>query len=320
MRCLWISLLFVLGVVCGGCASDDDDGTDTPILRFVFVTHGQASDPFWSVVQRGALDAAQHTGTRVLYQAPESFDLVTISQLIDAALASQPDGLVVSIPDADALEAALMSAREAGVPIVSINSGGEHAQRLGSLLHVGQSEYEAGYQGGLRLSAVGATNALCINQEVGNLALDERCRGFTDALESQGSSVEMLAVELGDPTESTQRILAALRSDPSIDALMTLGPTGALPCLRALEDIDNPGINFATFDTSPEILDAIESGTILFAIDQQQYMQGYLPVVLLALYHRNENLLAHESLQTGPGFITRSNVGRLKELTARGTR
>ncbi len=320
MRCLWIPLLFVLGVVCGGCASDDDAGTDAPILRFVFVTHGQASDPFWSVVQRGALDAAQHTGTRVLYQAPESFDLVTMSQLIDAALASQPDGLVVSIPDADALEAALMSAREAGVPIVSINSGGEHAQRLGSLLHVGQSEYEAGYQGGLRLSAVGATNALCINQEVGNLALDERCRGFTDALESQGSSVEMLAVELGDPTESTQRIIAALRSDPSIDALMTLGPTGALPCMRALEEIDNPGINFATFDTSPEILNAIESGAILFAIDQQQYMQGYLPVVLLALYHRNENLLAHESLQTGPGFITKSNVGRLKELTARGTR
>ena len=320
MRCLWISLLFVLGVVCGGCASDDDAGTDTPILRFVFVTHGQASDPFWSVVQRGALDAAQHTGTRVLYQAPESFDLVTMSQLIDAALASQPDGLVVSIPDADALEAALMSAREAGVPIVSINSGGEHAQRLGSLLHIGQSEYEAGYQGGLQLSAVGATNALCINQEVGNLALDERCRGFTDALEGQGNSVEMLAVELGDPTESTQRILAALRSDPSIDALMTLGPTGALPCLRALEEINSPGITFATFDTSPEILNAIESGAILFAIDQQQYMQGYLPVVLLALYHRNENLLAHESLQTGPGFITRSNVGRLKELTARGTR
>lgn len=319
MRWFLICWLLVVGVVGGGCASNDA-GTDTPPLRFVFVTHGQASDPFWSVVQRGALDAAQHTGTRVLYQAPESFDLVTMSQLIDAALASQPDGLVVSIPDADALEAGLMSAREAGIPVVSINSGGEHSSRLGSLLHVGQSEYEAGYQGGLRLFEAGATNALCINQEVGNLALDERCRGFTEALESQGSSVQMLAVELGDPTESTQRILAALRSDPSIDALMTLGPTGALPCLHALEEIDNSGITFATFDTSPEILNAIESGTILFAIDQQQYMQGYMPVVLLALYHRNENLLAHEYLQTGPGFITQSNVGRLKELTARGTR
>ena len=319
MRWFLICWFFVLGVVAGGCASDDA-GTDTPPLRFVFVTHGQASDPFWSVVQRGALDAAQHTGTRVLYQAPESFDLVTMSQLIDAALASQPNGLVVSIPDADALEAGLTSAREAGIPVVSINSGGEHSPRLGTLLHVGQSEYEAGYQGGLRLAAEGITNALCINQEVGNLALDERCRGFSEALESQGSSVQMLAVELGDPTESTQRILAALRSDPTIDALMTLGPTGALPCLRALEEIDNPEIIFVTFDTSPEILDAIESGTILFAIDQQQYMQGYLPVVLLALYHRNENLLAHEYLQTGPGFITKNNVGRLKELTARGTR
>ena len=319
MRFKFILLGTVL--LCAGCGDVSESDVTEERLRFVFVTHGQASDPFWSVVQNGAQDAARHVGVRVEYQAPESFDMVTMAQLIDAVLASRPDGLVISIPDADALTEPLRDAQEAGVPVISINSGGEHAQRLGALLHVGQSEYDAGYRGGERMVSAGATRALCINQEVGNLALDQRCAGFAAAMTDKGAEVEMLAVELADPTESTQRILAALRSDPAIDALMTLGPTGAVPCLRALEEANREGeVLFATFDVSPEILAGIESGSINFAIDQQQYMQGYLPVVLLALYRRNENLPAHESLYTGPGFVTSENVARLKALTRQGTR
>lgn len=313
---LWAVTGWLAG--CGGRAVDSE-GED--LLRFVFVTHGQASDPFWSVVQNGAQDAARQLRIRVDYQAPESFDMVTMGQLIDAVLASNPDGLVVSIPDASALESALMQAVSAGVPFISINSGGEHAERLGALLHVGQSEYEAGYQGGLRMAEAGGTYALCINQEVGNLALDQRCAGFAAAMEESGAAVNVLAVELADPTESEQRILAALRADPDINALMTLGPTGAVPTLQALEEAGRAGeILFATFDVAPAILAGIEAGSVLFAIDQQQYMQGYMPVVLLSLYLRNDNLLAHQSLYTGPGFITADNVDRLRILTQQGTR
>ena len=313
-------LLVVMGWLAG-CAGQPAESEGEESLRFVFVTHGQASDPFWSVVQNGAQDAARHVRVRVDYQAPESFDMVTMGQLIDAVLASNPDGLVVSIPDASALEGVLMDANHAGVPFISINSGGEHAERLGALLHVGQSEYEAGYQGGVHLAAAGATRAVCINQEVGNLALDQRCAGFATAMEEAGAEVDVLAVELADPTESEQRILAALRADPNIDALMTLGPTGAIPTLQALEAADRSGdILFATFDIAPEILAGIEDGAVLFAIDQQQYMQGYMPVVLLSLYLRNENLLAHQSLHTGPGFVTAENVDRLRTLTQQGTR
>ncbi len=317
---LVVTTLFT-GIYSGCGGTSGEQAATEERLRFVYVTHGQASDPFWSVVQNGAQDAGRHVGVRVEYQAPESFDMVTMAQLIDAALASRPDGLVVSIPDADALEGPLQDAQEAGIPVISINSGGDHAERLGVLFHVGQSEYDAGYRGGERLASAGARRALCINQEVGNVSLDQRCAGFAAAMTDTGAEVQMLAVELADPTESTQRILAALRSDPAIDALMTLGPTGAIPCLRALEEADLEGeVLFATFDVAPEILAGIESGNILFAIDQQQYMQGYLPVVLLALYHRNENLLADEILHTGPGFVTSENVQRLKALTRHGTR
>ena len=307
-------------LVWGACTSSPE-GTSQPNLRFVFVTHGQASDPFWSVVQNGAAAAGREVGARVEYQAPDSFDLVTMAQLIDAAIASQPDGLVVSIPDAVALRPVLEAAIAAGIPVISINSGGDVAADLGMLVHVGQSEYEAGYAGGVRFAEAGVRHALCINQEVGNLALDSRCEGFAQALEEAGGTVTLLATELADPTESQQRIQAALRVNPDLEGLLTLGPTGAVPALRALQDMNREGdIQMITFDTSPEILQAIEDGTILFALDQQQYMQGYLPVILLALRVRNENVLANEIIRTGPGFITRENVGRLRELTRQGTR
>ena len=289
--------------------------------RFVFVTHGQASDPFWSVVQNGAVAAGREVGARVEYQAPDSFDLVTMAQLIDAAVASRPDGLVVSIPDGEALAPSLNAAVEAGIPIISINSGGDVAKDLGMLIHVGQSEYEAGYATGEHMAAAGAMNALCINQEVGNLALDSRCAGFEAALTEAGAEVTLLATELADPTESQQRVQAALRAAPETDAMLTLGVTGAIPALRALEEMSLAGtVRFATFDTSPEILQAIADGSMLFAVDQQQYMQGYLPVMLLALRVRNENTLANEFIRTGPGFVTRDNVDRLRELTRQGTR
>ena len=138
-------LVLVLGWVVSGCAGEEGGSeTAVPTMRVVFVTHGQASDPFWSVVQQGARQAGREVGVRVEYQAPESFDVVTMAQLIDAAIASKPDGLVVSMPDADALGPAVRAAIEAGIPVISINSGNDVAKALGVLLHVGQTEYEAG--------------------------------------------------------------------------------------------------------------------------------------------------------------------------------
>lgn len=258
--------------------------TNRSDIDIVVVSHGQASDPFWSVVQNGVAQAGKDMGVNVQYQAPPTFDMVAMSQLIDAAVATNPDGLVVSIPDADALSASITAAVEAGIPVISMNSGSDVAAELGILTHVGQTEYEAGFGGGKRMADAGVTNAICVNQEVGNAALDLRCQGFTDALAETGGTVETIAVDLADPTGSQQRISAAITADDTINGILTLGPTGAAPALAALTDGGQLGtIPLATFDLSPEVLDAIEAGDMLFAIDQQQYLQGYLPVVLLTL-------------------------------------
>src|SRR5918998_2992048 len=90
---------------------------DRSDLRFIVVTHGQASDPYWSVVQNGVNQAAEDMGVQVEYQAPDTFDMVEMSQLIDAAVASQPDGMAISISDADALGDSIKAGVAAGIPM-----------------------------------------------------------------------------------------------------------------------------------------------------------------------------------------------------------
>jgi len=287
--------------------------------RIVVVTHGQAADPFWSVVKNGVDLAAQQTGVRVEYRAPETFDMVQMGQLIDAAVASKPDGLVVSIPDADALGPHIKAAVEAGIPVISINSGADVFKKLGVLMHVGQEEYIAGKGGGERMRAMGVKKAVCVNHEVGNVALDQRCEGFKDGL-GEGAQVEILAVPT-DFTEVRNAILAYLQKNPDIQGILTLGPVGAEPTLQALEEAGKIGkVVFGTFDLSPAVLKALNEKKMAFAIDQQQFLQGYLPVVFLANYVRYGLLPANDVVLTGPGFVTPENAAQVIELSKKGIR
>jgi simple sugar transport system substrate-binding protein len=282
--------------------------------RIVVVSHGQANDPFWSVVKNGVDHAAKAMEVNVEYRAPETFDMVKMAQLIDAAVASKPDGLVVSIPDKDALGASIRAAVDAGIPVVSMNSGSDVRRELGALLHVGQSEYVAGTGAGERLK--GAKKGICINHEQGNVALDLRCDGFRDGL---GADVHMLGVST-DPTEIRNAVIAYLNQHKDVDVILAVGPVGTEPTLAALRKLGVIGqIKLASFDLSPGILQALRNGEMEFAIDQQQYLQGYLPVVMLAL-HAKYGLMPGADVHTGPGFVTKKTAGQVIELSKQGIR
>ena len=167
----------LLATALGGAAAMAQEAP-----RIVVVVHGQASDPFWSVVKNGVDEAQKVTGATVEYRAPATFDMVEMAQLIDAAVASKPDGLVVSVPDAAALGDSIKNAVASGIPVVSMNSGSDVREELGVLVHVGQTEFEAGEGGGKKMKEAGVTKAICVNQEVGNVALDLRCEGFAKGL------------------------------------------------------------------------------------------------------------------------------------------
>jgi simple sugar transport system substrate-binding protein len=256
----------------------------------------------------------------VHYQAPDTFDMVRMSQLLDAAVATKPDGLVVSIPDAKALGPSIKKAVAAGIPVISVNSGSDVYKDLGILVHIGQPEYDAGYQGGLRMSAAGARKALCLNGEVGNAALDLRCQGFADAMAKVGGASKVLGVKLSDPSGTQQATQAAILSEHP-DALFSVA-TVAIPALKAIKASGNTGkIKLATFDLGPEELKAVASGDMLFCIDQQEYLQGYLPIVFLANYKRFGVLPGGGGvIATGPGFVTKDNAAQVISLSAQGIR
>jgi simple sugar transport system substrate-binding protein len=317
---MWAVPLLVLALVAAACTGDDEEappdggdggngGVSQRDFRFVVVTHGQSTDPFWSVAANGVQAAADDLGVQVEYQAPATFDMVEMSQLIDAAVASQPDGLVVSIPDADALGPSIGAAVDAGIPVISMNSGSDVFADLGVLAHVGQTEFEAGLIAGQRFADEGVTNAICINQEVGNVALDLRCEGFQD---------------LSDPAGATETVVGVLQSAGDIDGILTLGPTGAEPTLAALEQEGQLGeIAFATFDLSTRVLEEIDGGNMLFAIDQAQYLQGYLPIVFLTKYLETGALAlgsVEKVVLTGPQIVTQETAAQVIQYTEEGVR
>jgi len=286
-------------------------------LHIVVVTHGAASDSFWAPVKNGADEAGKQMGCSVDYRAPEKFDMVAMAQLIEAAVAAKPDGLVVTIPDADALGGAIKAALNAKIPVISTNSGWDVSKKLGIMLHVGQEEFIAGKGAGERMKAMGVKKAVVVNHLVGNVALDLRAKGFIEGL---GQSAEVLATKL-DFTEARNAISAYLQKTPDLEAVMTLGPNGAEPAIQALESAGKLGkLKFGTFDLSPAILQTVAKGQMDFAIDQQPFLQGYLPVAFLANYIRYGIIPSQETVFTGPNFVTPETAAKALELSKRGIR
>jgi len=289
--------------------------------RIAVVTHGQASDPIWAVVKRGLEDAGRRNNVAVSYQAPDTFDLARMKAMVEDAISRRPDGLILSLPDARVLGPAIEDAERVGIPVVTINSGSDQFRKLGVIAHVGQPEFEAGEQAGERMAAAGSKTVLCIDHESGNEGLTQRCRGLNAGLRKHGGTARELDIDPQDPIQAKARIAQQL-SNGAADGLVALGPTGAAPALAALHASGFEGnVRLATFDLSEEVLDAIKDGRILFAVDQQPYLEGYLPVVLLAERARHDLYPASGGLiPTGPRFVDKSNVDETIRLSREGVR
>jgi simple sugar transport system substrate-binding protein len=288
-------------------------------VRIAVVTHGQASSPFWAIVRNGVEAAARQMDVVVNYRAPDVYSLERMKTLIDQAVASRPDGLVVSIPE-PGLAPAIRRAVRAGIPVVSINSGSDVYRQLGVLAHVGQPEERAGLDAGRRLAEAGVHRALCVNQQVGNQGLDARCRGLARAMRGAGGSARVLGID--DQSAATPvRIAGAVRSG-GVDGLLALNSTGGMLAVKAVQRLGRPNaVKVATFDLGPDVLKAVQEHRLLFAVDQQAYLQGYLPIVLLTQRARYGLFPARGDLvPTGPNFVTARDAGKAIELSKRSIR
>ena len=308
------------------CGDDDDDGGGTGTddvsltqggdLKIAVITHG-AGDSFWAVAKRGAEQAGKDMGVDVQYSESAN-DPQKQAQLIDAAVTDKVDGIAVSAPNPDALRDPLKKAVDAGIPVITLNSGQADSADLGAITHVGQDEGIAGEAAGRRLAEGGSQKLLCVIHEQANIGLNERCDG---AKQGFGGEVENLQVTgVNDISTTLTEIQSKLESDDSIDAVLTLNPDIAVAGRDAVQGASSEA-KLATFDLSGDVVNAIEAGEIEFAIDQQQYLQGYLPVVFLKLFKDNANTVGGgQPVLTGPGFVDTANAATVKQLAVEGTR
>ena len=291
-------------------------GTETGDLTIAMVTHGDGGS-FWSVAKRGAEDAARDLGVTLNYQESNN-DPQQQAQLIETAISQGVDGLAVSAPNPDAIASSVASAVEAGIPVITLNSGVDVFQDFGAITHVGQTERIAGEGAGQRLAEEASGKLLCVVHEQANIGLQERCEG---AAEGYGGEVENFQVTgTGDISTTLSELQVKLESDSSIGAVLSLNPDIAV---AARDAISSAGVDvvLATFDLSGDVVSAIQAGEISFAVDQQQYLQGYLPVVFLTLYNTNSNTVGGGlPVLTGPGFVDESNAADIADLASAGTR
>ena len=281
--------------------------------RYILVSHAPDSDSWWNTIKNGLALAGKQMGVEVEYRNPPTGDLADMARIIEQAAASGPNGIITTLADPNILAGPIRAAVDSGVDVIIMNSGTpEMARKVGALMYVGQPEYDAGYAAGLRAKSDGVGSFLCVNHYATQPSSTERCQGFADGL---GIKLGNQMIDSGqDPGEIKNRVMAYLSANPKTDAVLTLGPTSADPTLLALEENGMAGdIYFGTFDLGGDIVKGIKSGVIKWGIDQQPFLQAYLPVVVMANYHRY-GVLPGNNINSGPGFVTADGLGKIEKF------
>ncbi|MFI9028452.1 sugar ABC transporter substrate-binding protein [Streptomyces sp. NPDC053560] len=296
-------------------AGSSGKAANTPRMTIGMVSHSGEGDTFWDIVQTGAEQAAKKDNVKFLYANDKEGSRQ--AELVRSMIDQKVDGLIVTLAKPQALKASVRAAVRAGIPVITINSGGEFSTAYGALTHIGQDESVAGRAVGDELNERQRKKALCVIHEQGNVSLEDRCAGVKKAFRG---TVENLNVDGTNAPSSQSSVEAELQSDKGIDAIVTLGAPMAAISVKAREQAGSAA-QIATFDLNAAVVKSLKAKDIAFAVDQQPYLQGYEAVDLLWLNRTNANVLGGgRPVLTGPAVVTGTDVPALEKYTARGTR
>jgi simple sugar transport system substrate-binding protein len=287
-------------------------------IKVAVVTHGDTGS-FWSVFKKGVDQAAKDLKGRgvSVTQVYANNDVPKQVAGINAAISAGAKVIATSVPDASALKDPLTKASGKGIEIITVNSGLGAFDALPTYeVHVGQTEDVAGQGAGKQFKKAGAKKVLVVIHEASNSGLTQRAAGVKKIMGGSGVSVLTIPNAKSDIPGTKTKVQAAFKADKSLDGFLGLDPDVTIPCL----DVIPSGTKAGTFDVGGAIKEIL-AGRMLFAIDQQQYLQGYLPVVFAVLFVSNLNTVGNGApVLTGPGIINKANAARVAALAKNGTR
>jgi simple sugar transport system substrate-binding protein len=320
-----VVLVLVASACSGGGKPSSDGGStaggggggkvaDNPRWKFAMISHAPLGDSFFDTIIKGAKDAAAKDN--VAFQYSGDGDVTKQAQLVQAAIDAKVDGIAVSVPNPKALAPVILKAVAAGIPVIAYNAGDRDWRSTGALSFYGEPEVLSGQAAGQQLVKNGLKHALCVVQAQGQVQLEDRCAGMRQSF--KGGKVDELFADGTDTSGYVSTIKAKLSADPSIDAVVTLGPALGVALGNELK---GSKVKVATYAMTKEVYPMLLDGSLIFTIDQQPYLQGYMSIDSLWLYKRNGNILgANQSIATGPLVLDKSNAAAVQKFSQSGTR
>lgn len=300
-------------------------------LRIVFTHHSSASNTFWQAVKKGYDDACEKIGANcqmVFTQTEGSIEQQVAN--MNAALAGNPDALLTSIVDDRALDGVIQKAVDDGVIVIGVNvDDSEGSAGNARAAFVGQGFRPAGYSLGEAMSkhfpAEGPIKVLVGISAPGQNWSEARGGGVMDFLEdykkaNPGREISWERIDSGtDLAVTADRIGAYLNANPDTTAYFDTGFWHAAVA-RVLKDrgIEPGKVLLGGFDLVPEVVQQMQAGYVQVQVDQQPYMQGFMPV--MEVYLSKTVGLAPADIDTGQGIVTPAEADAIMELSAKGLR
>ena len=313
--------LFLLSCIFGTTAIAGDK------YKITIVVHGGITDSFWKIVEKGAKDiAAQFPDLELSYRGPELYSFEGFMTILKEAVQEKPDALVCTLTFPEHMDEILRPAMLEGLPVIGINAADMRPEedRLPVLTYIGEDSYLIGVTAAEEtLKRFTPKRVMFANHAFGSVNMDARGRGWIDAMEKHGIPAEQLNITGDDMGKAAQMVAAYLVRYPDTDAIFISNTPRAQTIISLLEaDGYKAGedIKFAQMDVAPVLLDYIANDKIMFTMDQQPYLQGYLGVMFAYLKVKYGITPPPAPLSTGPGIVTKEKIPELLELSNQGIR
>jgi simple sugar transport system substrate-binding protein len=307
------------------CTNDDDkksaaaaagagDFPSTPKWKFVFVCH-VTTNSFFTPTQYGAQDACSLLNCEFQFTGSTASIVAEMVNATNTAISSKADGIALAVVDKAAFRAPVDKALDAGIPVVSYNADGARDDKgTNRLAYIGQGLYESGFALGQRAIEAGLDSGDVVGfiATPGALNIQPRIDGASDAIKQSGKSLKFTPVGTNaDVPKGLSIIDAYAQGHPNLAGMLAVdaGSTSSVGQVVEKYKMRDKGLKVAGgFDLVPETLNAINGGSLDFTIDQQPYLQGFLPVLYLYLYKLSGGLIFPSETNTGLLFVTKDNV------------
>ncbi len=304
-------------------AATPGDFPETPKWKFVFINH-VTTNPFFTPTQYGAQDACALLNCEFQFTGSKDSNVAEMVNATNAAISAKADGIAVAVVDKDAFRGPVDQALDAGIPVVSYNADGARDDKgTNRLAYIGQGLYESGFALGQRAidGGLDAGEVVGFIATPGALNIQPRIDGASDALKQSGKSIKFSPVGTNaDVTRGLSIIDAYAQGHPNLAGMLAVdaGSTQSVGQVVEKYKMRDKGLKVAGgFDLVPETLKAIDGGSLDFTIDQQPYLQGFLPVLYLYLYKLSGGLMFPSETNTGLLFVTKDNVKPYLETKTR---